>query len=114
MKSFEREYSPTQAKKLKYPENFAREDGEFGEMTNYIHFRSLPRRATGEHDGEEELYKFLKSNQDNIDIRMVGDDHKGHPFTGDDLNINIIFNSRDHDYSTTNTIKEIIKKRGNK
>ena len=63
------------------------------------------------YDGEKELYKFLKNNQDNIDVRMVGDDHKGHPFTGDDLDIRVIFNSRDHDYSTTNTIKEIIKQR---
>ena len=28
------------------------------------------------YDGEKELYKFLKNNQDNIDIRIVGDDHK--------------------------------------
>ena len=63
------------------------------------------------YDGEKELYKFLKNNQDNIDVRIVGDDHKNHPFTGDDLDIRVIFNSRDHDYSTTNTIKQIIKKR---
>jgi len=65
------------------------------------------------YDGEEELYKFLKNNQNNIDVRIVGSDHKGHPFTGDDLNIRVIFNSRDHDYSTTNTIKQIIEKKGN-
>ena len=63
------------------------------------------------YDGEKELYKFLKNNQDNIDVRMVGNDHKGHPFTGDDLDIKVIFNSRNHEYSTTNTIKEIIKQR---
>lgn len=66
------------------------------------------------YDGEKELYKFLKNNQDNIDVRIVGDDHRGHLFTGDDLDIEVIFNSRNHDYSTTNTIKEIIKNRGNK
>jgi len=66
------------------------------------------------YDGEQELYKFLKNNQDNIDVRIVGDDHKGHPFTGDDLDIEVIFNSRDHDYSTTNTIQQIIEKRGDK
>jgi len=65
------------------------------------------------YDGEVELYKFLKNNQDNIDVRIVGADHKGSPFTGDDLDIKVIFNSRDHDYSTTNIIKQIIKKRGN-
>ena len=66
------------------------------------------------YDGEKELYKYLKNNKDNIDIRIVGADHKDSPFTGDDLDIDVIFNTRDHDYSTTNTIKEIIKKRGNK
>jgi len=66
------------------------------------------------YDGEKELYKFLKSNQDNIVVRMVGADHRGVSFTGDDLDINVIFNSRDHDYSTTNTIQQIIEKRDSK
>ena len=63
------------------------------------------------YDGEKELHKYLKYNQDNIDVRMVGADHKNSPFTGDDLNIQIIFNSRDHNYSTTNTINLILEKR---
>ena len=42
---------------------------------------------------------------------MVGEDHKGKPFTGNDLDLPIIFNSRNHNYSTTNTIKLIIEKR---
>ena len=63
------------------------------------------------YDGEKELYEYLKSHQDNINVRIVGADHKGSPFTGDDLNLKVIFNSRDHNYSTTNTIKTIIKKR---
>jgi len=63
------------------------------------------------YDGEKELYDYLKNNQDNIDVRIVGADHKEHSFTGDDLNIKVIFNSRDHDYSTTNTINQIIEKR---
>jgi len=66
------------------------------------------------YDGEKELYKYLKNNKDNIDIRIVGADHKGHPFTGDDLDIEVIFNRRDHDYSTTNIIQQIIEKRGDK
>ena len=45
------------------------------------------------------------------DVRILGDDHRDKPFTGDDLEIDIIFNSRDHDYSTTNTIAKIIKER---
>jgi glycerol-3-phosphate cytidylyltransferase len=61
--------------------------------------------------GEEKLYGYLEKNQDRIDIRMMGEDHKGLPYTGEGLDIEIVFNSRDHDYSTTNTIKKIIDKR---
>ena len=61
--------------------------------------------------GEEELYNYLDSNKDRIDVRILGEDHKGKPFTGDDLPIDIIFNSRNHSYSTTNTIKKIIEER---
>ena len=63
------------------------------------------------YDGEPDLYKFLKQNESNIDVRIIGADHKDKPYTGDDLNISVIFNNRDHDYSTTNTINQIIKKR---
>ncbi len=63
------------------------------------------------YDGEEELYNYLDSNKDRIDVRILGEDHKGKPFTGDDLPIDIIFNSRNHSYSTTNTIKKIIEER---
>ncbi len=64
------------------------------------------------YDGEKELYDYLKINSDKIEVRILGADHKGKPFTGDDLPIDTIFNSRDHDYSTTNTIKKIIEERG--
>ena len=64
------------------------------------------------YDGEPALYKYLSENADMIDVRILGADHKGKPFTGDDLPIDIIFNSRDHDYSTTNTIAKIIEERG--
>ena len=64
------------------------------------------------YDGEPALYKYLSENVDMIDFRILGADHKGKPFTGDDLPIDIIFNSRDHDYSTTNTIAKIVKERG--
>ena len=64
------------------------------------------------YDGEPALYEYLSENMDWIDVRILGADHKGKPFTGDDLSIEIIFNSRDHDYSTTNTIAKIIKERG--
>jgi glycerol-3-phosphate cytidylyltransferase len=63
------------------------------------------------YDGEEGLYDYLFYNSDRIDVRILGDDHKDKPFTGDDLKIDIMFNSRNHDYSTTNTIAKIIEER---
>ena len=54
---------------------------------------------------------YLKINSDKIEVRILGADHKEKPFTGDDLPIDTIFNSRDHDYSTTNTIAKIIEER---
>lgn len=66
------------------------------------------------YDGEKELYNYLDKNKDRLDVRILGEDHKHHPFTGDELGIDIIFNSRNHDYSTTNTIKQILEKRGKK
>ncbi len=63
------------------------------------------------YDGELELYQYLSDNKNRIDVRILGEDHKDKPFTGDDLDIDIVFNSRDHSYSTTNTIAKIIKER---
>ena len=63
------------------------------------------------YDGEEGLYDYLRENQNGIDVRILGEDHRDKPFTGDELDIDIIFNSRSHNYSTTNTIARIIKER---
>ena len=63
------------------------------------------------YDGEPALYKYLSENEDRIDVRILGEDHKDKPFTGDDLDIDITFNSRNHNYSTTNTIAKIIEER---
>jgi len=63
------------------------------------------------YDGEEALYDYLSDNKDIIDVRILGDDHRDKRFTGDDLDIDIVFNSRNHSYSTTNTIAKIIKER---
>lgn len=52
---------------------------------------------------EKELYNLMQFNK--WDLRIIGADHKDKPFTGDDLNIPVYFNSRDHDYSTTNLRK---------
>ncbi len=56
---------------------------------------------------EIDLYKLLKKL--NPDVRFLGQDHKGKPFTGNDLSIKNIFNSRNHNYSSSNLIKRISK-----
>lgn len=63
------------------------------------------------YDSEQELYDYLKNNLNYINVRIVGEDHKDKPFTGDDLPLKVIYNSRQHTYSTTNTINQIIKQR---
>ena len=45
------------------------------------------------------LYDLLQMGQ--FDIRFLGDDYKGKPFTGDDLKIPIHYLNRDHGWSTT-------------
>ena len=48
---------------------------------------------------EEQLYDLLKI--DEFDVRFLGDDYKGRPFTGDDLDIRIHYLNRSHGWSTT-------------
>lgn len=48
---------------------------------------------------ENELYEFLKTNK--IDVRFLGTDYKNKKFTGDNLDINIHFVSREHNWSST-------------
>lgn len=59
---------------------------------------------------EEQLYELLK-NIVKPDIRFVGADHKGKPFTGDDLNIKVVYNSRNHNYSSSNLIERVKRSR---
>jgi glycerol-3-phosphate cytidylyltransferase len=54
---------------------------------------------------EEDLYNLLKELKP--DIRFLGADHKGKSFTGDDLPIKVVFNSRDHSFSSTALRKRI-------
>lgn len=54
-----------------------------------------------EYDTEAQLYEILKNNKLGIDVRIVGADWKGKPYTGHDLPIEMYFNSRDHGFSTT-------------
>jgi len=48
---------------------------------------------------EEQLLDLLKMGE--FDIRFLGDDYKGKPFTGDILGIPIHYLDRDHGWSTT-------------
>jgi glycerol-3-phosphate cytidylyltransferase len=59
------------------------------------------------YDTEADLHVILESLKP--DVRFLGKDHKGKPFTGDDLSIKIIFNSREHNYSSSNLIERIKK-----
>ena len=55
---------------------------------------------------ENELYELLLKIKP--DIRILGSDYKGKPFTGDDLNIKIYYHKRDYDFSSTKLRKKII------
>ena len=52
------------------------------------------------YDTEGQLYNLLISLSP--DIRILGADWKGKEYTGHDLNIPVYFNTRDHNYSTSN------------
>ena len=51
------------------------------------------------YDTEADLIEVLKKIQP--DVRILGADHEGKPFTGHELPIKCIFNTRDHGYSTS-------------
>ena len=54
---------------------------------------------------EEELYELIKFWKP--DIRILGEDYLGKPFTGDDLPPRIVYTTRSHDWSTTK-LKDLI------
>lgn len=54
---------------------------------------------------EAELLDIL--NELNPDVRILGSDWKGKSFTGNNLNIEIHWHNRDHDYSTSNLRKRV-------
>lgn len=54
---------------------------------------------------EEELIELIKFWKP--DLRILGEDYIGKPFTGDDLPIKVIYTTRSHDWSTTK-IKDLI------
>lgn len=51
------------------------------------------------YETEADLLELLKTQH--VDIRIIGADWKGKPFTGHELPIEIYFNSRDHGLSTS-------------
>ena len=56
---------------------------------------------------EEELYDLIKWVKP--DIRILGEDYIGKPFTGDDLSPKVIYTTRSHGWSTTK-LKDLITK----
>jgi len=57
------------------------------------------------YETESDLYELLKKLP--INIRIVGSDWKGKKFTGYDLNTTVVFNTRDHGYSTSELRKRV-------
>jgi len=54
---------------------------------------------------EEELYELIKFWKP--DVRILGEDYIGKPFTGDDLPPKVIYTTRSHNWSTTK-LKDLI------
>ena len=59
------------------------------------------------YDTESDLIKVLKEVKP--DVRILGADHQGTEFTGHELPIKCIFNSRDHGYSTSELRKRVFE-----
>lgn len=57
------------------------------------------------YDTEEDLYMTLQKLP--INVRIIGADWKGKKYTGHDLDINVVFNSRDHGYSTSDLRRRV-------
>lgn len=57
------------------------------------------------YERELDLFNILK--ELNPDVRFLGEDWKDKKFTGHELPIKIIYNSRKHDYSSSNLIQRI-------
>ena len=57
------------------------------------------------YSSENNLYNLLKNLKP--DIRILGSDYKNKSFTGDDLDINIYYHKRNHNFSSTNLKKAI-------
>lgn len=53
------------------------------------------------YETEADLYKLLSENPHSIDVRIIGADWQGKEYTGHDLPMRVVFNSRNHGYSTS-------------
>jgi glycerol-3-phosphate cytidylyltransferase len=58
------------------------------------------------YETEKDLYNLL--NEIIPHIRILGSDYKNKEFTGSDLDIEIYYHNRNHNYSTTNIRKKIL------
>ena len=59
------------------------------------------------YSSESELIDLLKVL--NPDVRFIGEDYKDNPFTGDDLGIEIFYNTRTHGYSSSGLKKKVVE-----
>lgn len=53
------------------------------------------------YETEADLYNILKENKLGINVRILGVEYKDKPFTGHDLPMEVYFNTRGHNFSTT-------------
>ena len=61
------------------------------------------------YDTEEELIELLKTIP--YDVRILGSDYVGKPFTGDHLGRDVYYHDRDHSFSLTNIKEKIYHER---
>ena len=59
------------------------------------------------YNDEKDLIRLLK--EVNPDVRFIGVDWKDKEYTGKDLPIKVIFNTRDHGYSSSSLRKRIVE-----
>lgn len=57
------------------------------------------------YDTEHDLYELLKRIKP--DVRIIGADWKGKEYTGHDLPIEVVFNSRNHGYSSSDLRRRV-------
>jgi len=63
------------------------------------------------YDTETDLYNILSNmiNTNKLDVRIIGADWQDKEFTGYDLPIRVVYNSRDHKYSTSELRKRVFE-----